>query len=74
MITDLCERDPLTASARKTSLIDKPPRARPPIFRNPRRETRSQNRPPPELPKIVSIAMRNSEVEVRSAGSRNRRV
>ena len=55
MMTDLCERLPLAASARKIWLIDSPPSASPPIFKNPRRETASQNSPPSARSKIVNM-------------------
>ncbi len=55
MITERAERRPLAASARRMSLIDNPPKASPPIFRNPRRETRSQNAPARFCPKMVNM-------------------
>src|SRR5262245_55389688 len=54
MITALCDdRRPATASARKSSGSASPPMASPPILKNDRRVTPSQNRCP--RPNIVSM-------------------
>ncbi len=55
MMIDLFEPlMPLAASARSSWGIDSPPIPKPPILRNPRRDTPSQ-KPLEDLPKIVSI-------------------